>query len=45
MLFQKKLNFKTQKSTLILNTPVEFKETAEDFSQYLGIEKQKTLKL
>ncbi|MFT5884848.1 MAG: hypothetical protein ACI9IP_001305 [Arcticibacterium sp.] len=33
----KKLNFKTQESILVLNTPVEFKRTAEDFSQYLGV--------
>lgn len=34
----KKLNFKTQESILILNAPVEFNETMQDFSQYLGVE-------
>lgn len=33
----KKLNFKTQESILILNSPSEFEIIAEDFSQYLGV--------
>ena len=33
----KKLNFKTQKSILVLNAPVEFKRTAEDFGELLGV--------
>ncbi|AWV99568.1 hypothetical protein [Arcticibacterium luteifluviistationis] len=33
----KKLNFKTQESILILNTPDEFQERIEEFSQFLGV--------
>jgi hypothetical protein len=33
----KKLNFKSQESILILNSPLEFGEMKNEFSQYLGV--------